>query len=146
MQHGPQHWYELYFSLLEREKLNQSVTFDDVFREIFRATHRNEPSFCSKLVATIRPEMPVYDSYVRENLSLNTPRPHQPRETRLQGFLRAYSVLEETIAHLLTDQRYSQLKIAFDEKYPLYSHLTDTKKLDLVLWQYRKPNSGNSIA
>src|SRR5688500_4764614 len=58
MQRRPAEWYQMFFALLEREKRNETVRFGRILDEVHERTGRIEPSFCSKLVATIRPRMP----------------------------------------------------------------------------------------
>jgi hypothetical protein len=130
-------WYDFYFLILEREKHNSKISFREVLEEIYRSKRRVEPSFSSKLVATIRPELPVYDRYVRENLSLATPRQNEPSEERVRKFANAYLRLETYMAEVVQSDGFQELRKHFDERFPAYSHFTDVKKFDLLLWQYR---------
>ena len=57
----PPNWYSHYFSILEREKRNSTLLFQDVLNELYNETQRVEVSFASKLLATVRPEKPVYE-------------------------------------------------------------------------------------
>jgi len=131
-------WYDFYFSILEREKRNSEISFREVLEEVYRAKRRVEPSFSSKLVATIRPELPVYDRYVQGNLSLAIPRQNEPAETRMRKFADIYSRLEVHMTRLVQTDAFRELKRRFDEKFSAYSHFTNVKKLDLLLWQYRQ--------
>lgn len=63
-------WNATFFRILENWKHDQYVTFPTILNLVFQETGRVEPSFCSKLVATIRPDKPVYDKLVRQNLQL----------------------------------------------------------------------------
>jgi len=76
MQRRTRDWYGYFSRLLEREKKNRNITFREVLEETYATKCRVEPSFSSKLIATIRPELPIYDKYVRENLLLSVPRQH----------------------------------------------------------------------
>jgi len=88
-------WYQFYFALLEREKLNRSITFEAVLRTTFENMGgRVEPSFSSKLVATIRPEAPIYDDVVRNNLGIAKPHYYKPARVRLLEALAAYKQIE----------------------------------------------------
>ena len=136
-QHQPQ-WYEHFFSLLEREKHNATVTFPDVLAELYRTQGRLEASFSSKLIATIRPDKPIYDKFVRQNLSLVVPPLRLPPDTRIRKFLELYSLIEAKTNTLVQHASFQELKDAFDEKFPRYAHFTDIKKLDFLLWQYRQ--------
>ncbi len=138
MQRRTQDWYSFFFSVLEREKRNHAITFTQILEEVYRSKRRVEPSFSSKLVATIRPDKPMYDKYVRENLSLTIPRPNEPAERRVHKYVEVYSSLEAQMTELIHSQVFQELKRRFDDRFPAHSHFTDTKKLDLLLWQYRK--------
>ena len=95
-------------------------------------------SFTSKLVATVNPSKPVYDSRVYEALAAHG--------VRLQGtyspswedkFARAiinYDMLSETTAAMVKHPEFAALKTAFDKRFPCFSHFTDIKKLDQYLW------------
>ncbi|MEK6776739.1 MAG: hypothetical protein AABY87_07665 [bacterium] len=140
MQRRNEDWYQYYFSLLQREKKNRHITFKQAIEQIYTDKHRVEPSFSSKLVATIRPEMPVYDKHVRENLSLQVPAQHKAAENRVEGFIKTYDTLKKEIAALVQDTIFTtKLRPAFDQKFPAYAHFTDVKKLDFLLWQHRVP-------
>lgn len=136
MQRRPGSWYVFFFLLLEREKSNAALSFPDVFRCVYAATTRLEPSFCSKLVATVRPDLPVYDKHVRENLSLAVPAPHESTQSRLEKFIAAYAELQTLVARLTEADDFSVLRQSFNRAFPEYAHFTDTK-LDLLLWQKR---------
>lgn len=138
MRQRSREWYDFYFSLLEREKRNSTVSFREVLGEVYRTKRRVEPSFSSKLVATIRPELPVYDKHVRENLSLAIPRSNEPSEVRVRKFVDVYSRLSTQMAEHVQSHVFQELKGRFDNRFSAYAHFTDVKKLDLLLWQYRR--------
>jgi hypothetical protein len=144
MQKRQKDWYEFFFALLETEKGNRAITFREVFERVYRERHRVEPSFCSKLVATVRADMPVYDKYVRENLSLVIPRPNERPEQRVEGFISVYADLQAKQNQLTLNEQFPRLRRAFDDRFAAYAHFTDAKKLDLVLWQYRQEHDGRA--
>lgn len=138
MQRRLRDWYAYFFSLLEREKNNRNITFRAVLEETYSTKGRIEPSFCSKLVATIRPEMPVYDKHVRANLLLALPGTYKAPDVRVRDFIAVYSSLELRVAAIVQNPLFIQdLRPAFDTRFPAYAHFTDVKKLDLFLWQHR---------
>jgi hypothetical protein len=83
--------------------------------------------------------MPVYDKHVRDNLSLATPKPHEPPERRVEKFLLVYADLQAKQKQPMGSDEFPRLRRAFDARFAAYAHFTDTKKLDLLLWQYREP-------
>ncbi len=137
MRQRTREWYDYFYSTLERVKYDREITFQDVIRETFEKTGRVEASFSSKMIATIRPDMAVYDSYLRENLSLIVPKPTNRPEVRIEEFAVAYSVLQEKMLGLIGEPRFSHLRSRFDQRLPNYLHFTDIKKMDLLLWQMR---------
>jgi hypothetical protein len=137
MQRRPESWYRFFFCLLESEKGNASLSFEGVLEKIQAHNGRVEPSFCSKLVATIRPEMPVYDKHVRKNLKLRLPKTNASAATRLRTFVVLYEELTSRMNRLTADPGFGVLRAAFDQEFPAYAHFTDLKKLDLLLWQQR---------
>ncbi len=137
MQRRRQDWYDFFFSRSSSEKRNGTVTFSDVLEEIYRSTGRVEAAFGSKLIATIRPEMPVYDKFVRENLSLCVPKQHESAPVRVQKYIGVYGGLQAQMNELVQSDAFQHLRVRFDRKFPAFVHFTDVKKLDLLLWQSR---------
>lgn len=58
------------FDLLEESK-KLPAHFGSILEKLSAATGRMEESFASKLAATIDPNLPVIDSWVRDNLDLD---------------------------------------------------------------------------
>ena len=133
----PAGWYSCYFNLLEQQKKNRRLLFEETLRNIHSSTRRVEPSFSSKLVATVRPEMPVYDSLVLANLNIKRPRSYVPADIRLTDALRAYEEIQTFHEDLLRYKFFQKLKSEFDRRFSQFSHFTDAKKLDILLWQWR---------
>ena len=59
-------WYSEYYSFMERGKENPP-RFEKVLDHLHLTLGRYEPSFSSKLAATLNPEEPVWDQYVIRN-------------------------------------------------------------------------------
>lgn len=137
MQRRKADWYGYFFALLEAEKRNSALSFEQIIRRISVDRGRVEPSFSSKLVATIRPELPVYDKYVRENLRLEVPRPTERLADRVTKYVTLYSGLSTQLAELTRHPEFETLRAAFDGRFRQFAGLTDVKKLDLFLWQHR---------
>jgi hypothetical protein len=130
-------WQAKFFDLLERKKQSPAVTFAEVLHALHQATGRYEASFASKLLATIRPDMPVIDSVVLRNVNLTLPRYNvSDRAARLEH-------LHETLASwfktFLATETGCYLVRRFREEYP-DAHISKVKMLDLVLWQTRPNN------
>lgn len=63
-------WRGKYYRLFESVKGDRQVTFEFIIDELYRQTGNIEASFASKMLATVRSEMPIWDKYVVENLGL----------------------------------------------------------------------------
>jgi hypothetical protein len=126
-------WRHIYFDLLQSRKTS-SVTFAEALRSLRDTTGKVEASFASKLVATIDPTQPVIDSIVFKNLGLTLP----PRSAadRLEQLERMYALLSNWYREQVVSSGGRELIRLFRAAYP-QAAVTDTKALDLVLWQIR---------
>lgn len=66
-------FYELYYNYLEENKENSKLTFEEVLKYFHEKLGRFEPSFASKILATIQPDMPIWDSFIISNLGFKAP-------------------------------------------------------------------------
>ena len=130
MRQRSQEFYQKYFEYMELHK-SSMVSFEEVLSYLHDATERFEPSFASKLLATIRPDMPVWDVNVLSNLEITPPRYYQ--KNRLAYTVKTYSVLENWYARYLKTQNAKEIICLFDKVYP-DKQITDVKKIDLALW------------
>lgn len=127
-------WYGSYYELMQELK-SSKPTFADVLDRIHEATGRYEPSFASKLVATIDPTRPIWDVYVLANT--NHVAPSYANKNKLSLAKAAY----ESIIHWYEDflgSEMGQLCIReFNNTIPHHANITDLKKVDFILWQTR---------
>lgn len=128
-------WQEAFYGLLE-EQLHGPCSFDSFLDEIVRRTNRVEASFSSKAVATLRPDLPVLDRYVLQNLGLQQPRQHLPQASRVSQWKSIYANVDVRYRGYLKTERGRSLVKQFQTHYP-DTGITETKMLDLVLWQTR---------
>jgi len=121
---------QIYFEYMEQHK-KDIVAFDDVISHIYKETNRYEASFSSKLLATINPDMPVWDSLVLEQLSSTASL--YSKKGRLPKTIFLYKEIVSWYANFLETQNADDIICIFDELYP-DSNLTSVKKIDFVLW------------
>lgn len=131
-------WRAAFYELFEAYKKSDDVSFEPIIRDLHRATGRIEASFASKLLATVKSDMPVYDSWVRINLSLRarTGAAAQRIPELCEDYALIASIYREMVAH----PEYSSLRHGFDSSLPTLRDLSDVKKIDLLLWQSRPPS------
>ena len=62
-------WRKSYYEYFESVK-NGKPTFKNIITYLYECTGNIEPSFSSKMLATIIPEKPIWDRYVVQNLNM----------------------------------------------------------------------------
>lgn len=129
------HWRGAFYDLLETNKHRHGLEFQYVLEELHKATGRIEASFASKLMATINPGLPVYDSWVRHNLSL--PTRVGSAQPRIEHLCADYTTIQELYEAMIASPSFGDLRLGFDEALPEFSDITDVKKLDFMFWQAR---------
>ena len=130
-------WQQVYFERMEAEKTHPTE-FSGVLTALWDRLGRVEASFASKLVATLDPHQPVLDAFVLANVGLRLPAAHQPH--RLAETIRCYAALQDRLSALLQADEGQEVLRCFDRAYP-DTPITPLKKLDLVLWQVRSPDT-----
>jgi hypothetical protein len=135
-------WQDKFFDLLERKK-GQRIPFAEVLATLHRTTGRYEASFASKLLATIDPNMPVIDSMVLRNLNLRLPASSSTQ--RIARIQEIHTKLENCFKEFLATEMGRHLVGRFRAEYPT-ANITETKMLDLVLWQTRPVSASHRTA
>ena len=131
-------WYKTYFSLMQGSK-GYKLTFDYVLDYLNNVFGRYEPSFSSKLVATLDPEQPIWDKYVL-NYVQNHIRVVPPRYTATNKIDQAKSVyrsIQKWYSQYLRSKEGKLIVRIFNENVTEHAKITDLKKVDFVLWQTR---------
>jgi hypothetical protein len=130
-------WYTVYFTFMQNHKDNVSLTFEETLRHLYNKTGRVEVSFSSKLLATVNPQMPIWDTHVLRNTRITAPKTAQKdRDKQLQESIDAYNLLIDWYKDHLKTKDGKFVVERFDKMYP-DNHLTDVKKVDFILWQIR---------
>lgn len=129
-------WYKSYYALMQRSK-GSSATFDSVLDALFRETGRYEPSFASKLVATLDPSKPVWDVHVLANTG-HTP-PSYSHAAKLSMAKVAYESIARWYAEFLKSNDGKLCVSEFNRLVPERTGFTPLKKVDFILWQTRAP-------
>ena len=124
-------FYACYYGYLEQQKNNAALTFEDVLTYLYENTGRVEASFSSKLLATIRPELPIWDTFVLKNLGLRAP------YYKCKDRLKRVAALYDQICQWYQTEDAADCVAEFDRQYP-NTNITETKKADFILWQRRE--------
>ena len=129
-------WRHYYFSLFEEYKKRKDVpSFGEIQLRLFQHCGQVESSFSSKMLATLDPNMPIWDSYILKNLGLNIN--GRTKEERLSYAVVLYgSICNWYTDFLKTDEAKEMLEL-FNETFPEFNHFTTVKKIDFILWAMR---------
>jgi len=127
-------WYIKYFSYMQRQK-GSKRSFDDVLDDLYELTGRYEPSFSSKLVATLDPEQPVWDVWVMRNTKTRVPSYTSKRKVEQAKV--AYKAVQAWYQQFLNSKDGEGVVRGFDKIVPEHAKITNLKKVDFVLWQTR---------
>ena len=129
------HWRSKFYSMLETCKAEPRPNFRTVLSQLFQDTGRVEASFASKLVATIDPGLPIYDSIVRQNLDLQQRAGR--RSDRLELLATDYAFIQAHSSEQTQTGIFRRLRAEFDDQFAEFVEFSDTKVLDLMIWQMR---------
>jgi hypothetical protein len=117
------------------EKSKSKVpAFESTLNHLHIELERVEASFASKLVATVNPFMPVWDSVFLKNLNINPPSYYD--KNRIKKIIGKYYEIVEWYNTFLNSEEGRLAVSLFDEKFN-NNDLTSLKKVDLILWQIR---------
>ena len=130
MRQRPAAFYKSYYAFLEQNKNNRELTFEDILTYLYDETGSIHASFSSKLLATVNPNMPIWDKFVLQNLSLRTP--YHYEKDRLQKTVQLY---QKICSWDETEQAAEKLQL-FNELFPDVN-ISDVKKIDFILWATR---------
>jgi hypothetical protein len=133
---GSKTFSDHFFGIFEELKGAQAPTFRDALTAIYARCQQVHPSFSSKIIATIDPSQPVYDSEVLKRLHLSAYFVSDP-EARLLKVEERYQKITEFYLHAKSNAAAKRIASAFDVEFSEFTHFTPTKKLDLILWQAR---------
>ena len=130
-------WRKVYFELFEKVK-NKSVAanFRTILKELQDKTHRTEASFTSKMLHTVNPDMPIWDSIVLTKLGFaKEVQPYKMNGLSDEARLNKCEEVYNNLIKWYEGKDAEKLEKQFDADYPEYKDkLGKTKKIDFMLW------------
>ena len=127
-------WRKVYYEYFDKVKTG-TPTFEEILTHMYKCTGNVEPSFSSKMLASIFPEKPIWDKYVVQNLNLQLIGITQ--EEKLKNAISVYAKMENWYADFLKTDKAAECIAAFDRVMPDYKHISSIKKIDSILWSNR---------
>ena len=129
-------WRKVYYNIFEKSKNNTFLKFEDVITELYQKTNRVEASFSSKLLATINPDMPIWDRYILFNLGFELK--GKTNEERLCNAITLYDNIIEWYEEFLKTDNAKECLDLFRFTMPNYQWLTDIKIIDYLVCSIRE--------
>ena len=133
-------WRNIFFTYFQEAKNIDNIRFEDILKYIYENTkdHCIEPSFSSKMLSTINPNMPIWDQFVLENLELKVD--GKTKEERLQNTIDTYYKIVKKENEMLEEKEIQESIQLFRNYFKEYD-LSDIKILDYLIWNTRKEDS-----
>lgn len=138
------HEYFRYLAEKIQDNKGKQLDFETVLKYFFsKFPNRVEASFSSKLLATVNPNMPVWDKNVLNTLKDlgyidRIPRSRKDKLKQINETIETYAKLEDILKNVYLGTNIGKKYIAiFDETLQNdidVKKITDMKKIDLVLW------------
>lgn len=127
-------WRKAYYQLFEQAKTG-TPTFASILTHMFECTGNIEPSFSSKMLASIFPEKPIWDRYVVQNLNMELV--GSTKQERLKNAIALYADMEKWYEDFLQTDKAQECIEVFDRLMPDYKQISNIKKIDSILWSIR---------
>lgn len=122
--------YYSYMNECKQENIN-NIDFPSVFSHFKEKFGRDEASFSSKLLHTLNNDSPIIDSIVLKNLNLL-----KEYRRKNSNKIDIYNKVVSIYKSLLIDNHY--IIDEFDKKFSKEKNsISNTKKIDFILWQTR---------
>jgi hypothetical protein len=129
-------WQKSFYNLFDTLWSSKNVSFESIIRNLYEKTGQVEPSFSSKMLHVLNPVMPIWDKYVLKNLGFKTSLRGSP-EDKIKEAIDIYNSIIEFYLDYLKSNDGKVFVNKFNLHLPIYSHLSDLKKLDAILWKIR---------
>lgn len=127
-------WRKVFYDFFEEMKTNDR-TFSEALTYLYEHTGNIEPSFTSKMLASLHPEMPIWDRYVIANLGLELT--GKTKSEQLANAVAIYHQIQAWYDNFLSTDETQKCIETFDRRFPSYQWLTPIKKVDFFLWSIR---------
>lgn len=134
----------LFFALLGQGKRKGRVVLVDIVRQLWavptlKGLAALQFSFATKLVATVDPHCPIYDTAVASVFGFRPPNSCRTFEERISAYMEFYREVQNLYARLLVTGELDQGRRLFREMYEAQTtEVADEKVLDFIFWSAGK--------
>lgn len=127
-------WRKCFYDYFESIK-NGTPTFAEIITHLYVHTGNIEPSFSSKMLATICPQKPIWDRYVVQNLDIQLT--GATKDEKLKNAVVLYNDMEKWYEDFLQASKGKECIDTFNRVLPDYKWISNIKKIDSILWSVR---------
>ena len=130
-----------YFELMEELRGRPVPYIGEVIRPLYEVPSNKSGkktlqfSFASKLLHTLAPHKPIYDSHVKTFYRFSAPHSMGSFESRLQSLLTFYDFLRAEYEKILEDGLLQELIFRFRRVFSVPDQYTDEKIIDTFIWR-----------
>lgn len=126
-------WRKKFYNYFKDVVHNKDITFKEILLHI--SYEKNiETSFSSKMLASINPEMPIWDKYVKKYFNIVVNR--NDLNYGIDYMVKKYEELIEKVKEELAKPEIKEAIDEFKKEFGEYN-LTDVKILDFIIWSNR---------
>jgi len=118
---------KVYFDYMESAKDIKLTQINGIIKHIYEKTGRMELSFASKMLHTINPEMPIWDSRIQYHLGLKA------RPLTLAKVTDYYNNLDKMYYEYFGTPNAEEIITVFDRQFP-NTNYSLVKKVDTCIW------------
>ena len=132
-----QDWKKAFFQILHESSKKRK--FKDILEELWRKTDQMEASFASKMLHTLNPQMPIWDSIVVvHQLGIKVPvkknkATDNDEKDRMGKIIAIYEQLCKGYDSFINTNHGKELIQKFDKQNPK-TNIENIKKIDFILW------------
>lgn len=135
--HRINEFYIEYFKYFEGIKNDTNIDFKTILTNINSFSGYLEMSFSSKILHTINPDYPIWDSVVTKgHFEIEAPK-ESSKYDRIIEAVKKYNMYKDKFYEFMNSTEGKKIITAFDNYFP-DSKISDAKKIDFILWQDRK--------
>ena len=127
-------WRKIFYNYFEEIKNNKNITFDEILDYMYKKTGSIEASFCSKMLSTINPNMPIWDQFVLNYYNIEV-EGNNPKD-RIKDIIKKYYEIVKKEKEELQKEEIKEAIKQFKEDFKEYN-ISDIKILDFMIWSRR---------
>jgi hypothetical protein len=127
-------FYKGYFNLLKNARQGDIVDMPTILKQLKRLSNKHEISFASKLLATVDPKLPIWDSRVRERVNERGEIKLKANYKNTDECVEAYNSLVSWYGKFMKSNEAKMMIAEFDSHFPK-EKISAIKKVDFIFWQ-----------